>query len=194
MAALLIALIAAGFGLAMVLGDVASRLRMPPLVGYLLASVAIGPAHPALWLTCAGGTAGGNRGDAADVRCGTAFFAGDLLAVRKIAVPAVVQIAVATVAGTGNAVWWGFNPGEASGRFRLKAPVGANTVTCYCGAPGVKGHSSSTQQQAMRSGAGWWSGDTYHGPGTGAPAGAGPLLPGVAPATADLQGAGLAIG
>jgi CPA2 family monovalent cation:H+ antiporter-2 len=38
----LIATIAAGFGLALVFGFIATRLRMPPLVGYLLAGVAIG--------------------------------------------------------------------------------------------------------------------------------------------------------
>ena len=42
----LIALLATGFGLALVLGLVAARLRMPPLVGYLLAGVVIGPATP----------------------------------------------------------------------------------------------------------------------------------------------------
>lgn len=42
----LIALLAAGFGLALVLGLIAARLRMPPLVGYLLAGVMIGPGTP----------------------------------------------------------------------------------------------------------------------------------------------------
>src|SRR5882672_5320772 len=42
----LIATIAAGFGLALVLGFVAARLRLPALVGYLLAGVVIGPATP----------------------------------------------------------------------------------------------------------------------------------------------------
>ncbi|KAB2968044.1 YbaL family putative K(+) efflux transporter [Zoogloea sp.] len=111
----LIALIAAGFGLAMVLGVIASRLRMPPLVGYLLAGVAIGPGTP---------------GFVADVSLaaqlaeigvmllmfgvGLHFSLGDLLAVRKIAVPgAVVQIAVATILGAGTALWWGWPLGEA---------------------------------------------------------------------------------
>ena len=42
----LIATVAAGFALALALGYVATRLGMPPLVGYLLAGVAIGPATP----------------------------------------------------------------------------------------------------------------------------------------------------
>ena len=42
----LIATIAAGFGLAMIFGCIAVRLRMPPLVGYLLAGIVISPATP----------------------------------------------------------------------------------------------------------------------------------------------------
>ena len=43
----LISTIAAGFGLAMVFGDVAARLKVPPLVGYLFAAILVGPATPA---------------------------------------------------------------------------------------------------------------------------------------------------
>ena len=42
----LIATIVAGLGLAFVFGAVAQRLRIPPLVGYLLAGVAAGPFTP----------------------------------------------------------------------------------------------------------------------------------------------------
>ncbi|HWK48971.1 MAG TPA: cation:proton antiporter, partial [Steroidobacter sp.] len=42
----LIALIAVGFVLALGFGFLASRLRMPPLVGYLVAGIAIGPFTP----------------------------------------------------------------------------------------------------------------------------------------------------
>jgi predicted Kef-type K+ transport protein len=42
----LIVMIAVGFGLAFVLGLLATRLRLPPLVGYLLAGVAVGPFTP----------------------------------------------------------------------------------------------------------------------------------------------------
>lgn len=41
--ATLIATVAAGLGLAMVFGFIAAKLRMPPLVGYLVAGIAIGP-------------------------------------------------------------------------------------------------------------------------------------------------------
>lgn len=111
----LIALIAAGFGLAMVLGVIASRLRMPPLVGYLLAGVAIGPGTPGFVADMS------LAAQLAEIGVmllmfgvGLHFSLGDLLAVRKIAVPgAVVQIAVATVLGAGTAVWWGWPLGEA---------------------------------------------------------------------------------
>src|SRR5215208_5165282 len=42
----LIATIAAGLGLAFLFGLLASRLRLPPILGYLLAGVALGPFTP----------------------------------------------------------------------------------------------------------------------------------------------------
>jgi sodium/hydrogen exchanger family protein len=42
----LITTIAAAFGLALLLGFVAARLKLPPLVGYLLAGIVIGPSTP----------------------------------------------------------------------------------------------------------------------------------------------------
>lgn len=42
----LIATIVAGLGLAFVFGAIANRLRIPPLVGYLLAGVMVGPYTP----------------------------------------------------------------------------------------------------------------------------------------------------
>ena len=90
----LIATIAAGLGLAMVLGLIAARLRMPPLVGYLLAGIAIGPSTP--------GFVGdvSLAGQLAEIGVMLMMFGvglhlslGDLLAVRRIALPgAVVQI------------------------------------------------------------------------------------------------------
>ena len=42
----LITTIAAGLGLALILGFIAARLKLPPLVGYLIAGITIGPATP----------------------------------------------------------------------------------------------------------------------------------------------------
>ncbi|MBL8458162.1 MAG: cation:proton antiporter, partial [Zoogloea sp.] len=111
----LIALIAAGFGLAMVLGLIAARLRIPPLVGYLLAGVAIGPGTPGFVGDLA------LSGQLAEIGVmllmfgvGLHFSLNDLLAVRKIAVPgAIVQISAATAMGAGTALWWGWPVGEA---------------------------------------------------------------------------------
>jgi CPA2 family monovalent cation:H+ antiporter-2 len=42
----LISTIAVGLGLAMVFGYIAARLKVPPLVGYLIAGILIGPHTP----------------------------------------------------------------------------------------------------------------------------------------------------
>ena len=111
----LISTIAAGFGLAIVLGFLAARLRMPPLVGYLLAGVVIGPATPGFVADV------GLAGQLAEIGVmllmfgvGLHFSLTDLLAVKRIAVPgAIVQIAVATALGFGLARWWGWGAGGA---------------------------------------------------------------------------------
>ena len=44
----LITTIAASLGLAMIMGFIAARLKMPPMAGYLLAGIIIGPATPGI--------------------------------------------------------------------------------------------------------------------------------------------------
>src|SRR5258708_18011638 len=107
----LITTIAAALGLAMVTGFIASRLSMPPLVGYLLAGVVIGPATPGFVADVA------LAGQLAEIGVmllmfgvGLHFSLDDLLAVRRIAVPgAIVQIVVATALGATAATYWGWN-------------------------------------------------------------------------------------
>ncbi|MGE8359697.1 YbaL family putative K(+) efflux transporter [Pseudomonas sp.] len=99
----LIATIAAGFVLAYLFGSLANRLRLSPLVGYLLAGVIVGPFTP---------------GFVADKELsheiseigvillmfgvGLHFSLKDLMSVKHIAIPgAIVQIAVATLLGMG---------------------------------------------------------------------------------------------
>ena len=111
----LITTIAASLGLALVFGFVAVRLRLPALLGYLVAGIVIGPATP---------------GFVADVRLSSElaeigvmllmFGVGlhlslqELLDVRRIAVPgAVVQIVVATALGVAVAHGWGWSAGAA---------------------------------------------------------------------------------
>jgi len=110
----LIATIAAGFGLAMLLGLVAARLRMPPLVGYLFAGIAIGPATPGFVADV------GLAGQLAEIGVmllmfgvGLHFSLADLMAVKRIAVPgAVVQIVVASLLGAGLGLLWGWSAGS----------------------------------------------------------------------------------
>ncbi|HET9514881.1 MAG TPA: cation:proton antiporter, partial [Gemmatimonadales bacterium] len=109
----LITTLAAAFGLALVLGFLATRLKLTPLVGYLLAGILIGPATP---------------GFVADLDLsrqlaeigvillmfgvGLHFSLEDLLSVRRIALPgAVAQIAVATMLGWAAARLWGWSFG-----------------------------------------------------------------------------------
>jgi CPA2 family monovalent cation:H+ antiporter-2 len=97
----LIATVAAGLGLAFVLGFLAAKLRLPPLVGYLLAGVAVGPFSP-------GFVADANlAGQLAEIGVillmfgvGLQFHVEDLLATRKVALPgASIRMIVATILG-----------------------------------------------------------------------------------------------
>ena len=108
----LIATIAAGLMLAFILGLIAHRLRVQPLVGYLLAGVMVGPYTP-------GFTA--DRALASELAeigvillmfgVGLHFSLKDLLSVARIAVPgAIGQIVVATLMGAGLAWWLGWPP------------------------------------------------------------------------------------
>ena len=109
----LISTLATAFGLALVLGFVAVRLKLPALVGYLIAGVIIGPGTP---------------GFVADLELsrqlaeigvillmfgvGLHFSLDDLMAVRRIALPgAIAQIAVATALGFTAAWFWGWSVG-----------------------------------------------------------------------------------
>ena len=109
----LIATIVAGLGLAFVFGAIANRLKLPVLVGYLLAGVLVGPFTP---------------GYVADQELapqlaeigvillmfgvGLHFSVKDLMAVRRIAIPgAVAQITVATLMGMGLAHLLGWTLG-----------------------------------------------------------------------------------
>ncbi|HKQ15141.1 MAG TPA: YbaL family putative K(+) efflux transporter [Steroidobacteraceae bacterium] len=107
----LIALIAVGFVLALAFGFLAARVRLPPLVGYLIAGIAIGPFTP-------GFVADSNlASELAEIGVillmfgvGLHFSISTLLRVRRIALPgAVAQIAVATAIGAALAHWWGWN-------------------------------------------------------------------------------------
>ena len=109
----LITILVAGFVLAFIFGALAQRLKLSPLVGYLVAGIVAGPFTP------------GFVGDMelapqlAEIGVillmfgvGLHFSWRDLMAVKAIALPgAVVQITVATVLGWGLARWLGWSHG-----------------------------------------------------------------------------------
>jgi CPA2 family monovalent cation:H+ antiporter-2 len=107
----LIAILVSGLGLAFIFGALAQKFRISPLVGYLLAGVAVGPFTP-------GFVADQNlANELAEIGVillmfgvGLHFSLKDLLSVRAIAVPgALVQIGVATLLGLGLGLWLGWS-------------------------------------------------------------------------------------
>lgn len=126
----LIAIVAVGFVLASIFGYLADRLRLPALVGYLVAGVFVGPTTP---------------GFVADVSMasqlaeigvillmfgvGLHFSLPDLMAVRGIAVPgAIGRIALATILGIGLCSLWGWSVGQGL-VFGLCISVASTVVT-----------------------------------------------------------------
>ncbi|MCE2722368.1 MAG: cation:proton antiporter [Burkholderiales bacterium] len=111
----LISTIAVGFGFAMVLGYMAARLKVPPLVGYLIAGILIGPHTPGFTADVGLATQLAEIGVMLLMfGVGLHFSLGDLMSVKRIAVPgAIVQMFVATALGAGIALWWGWTTGAA---------------------------------------------------------------------------------
>ena len=107
----LISTLVIGLVLAFALGALAQRLRISPLVGYLLAGVAIGPATPGFVADI------GLANQLAEIGVillmfgvGLHFSLKDLMSVRAIALPgAVAQIAVATLLGMALAAAMGWD-------------------------------------------------------------------------------------
>lgn len=110
----LITTIASAFGLALIFGFIAERIKLPALVGYLLAGIMIGPATPGFVADI------GIASQLSEIGVmllmfgvGLHFSINDLLAVKRIAVPgAVVQMSLATVLGAILAQSWGWSFGE----------------------------------------------------------------------------------
>jgi CPA2 family monovalent cation:H+ antiporter-2 len=109
----LIAIIAIGIALAFVLGLAAHRLRVSPLVGYLLAGIMVGPFTPGFVADQALANQLAEIGVILLMfAVGLHFSLKDLMSVRAIALPgAVVQIAVATLLGMALAWSLGWSAG-----------------------------------------------------------------------------------
>jgi CPA2 family monovalent cation:H+ antiporter-2 len=110
----LITTIAAAFGVALIFGLIAVRIKLPALVGYLFAGIFIGPATPGFVA---------NVGIASQLSeigvmllmfgVGLHFSINDLLSVKRVALPgAIVQMAIATLLGFTVANFWGWPFGE----------------------------------------------------------------------------------
>ncbi len=111
----LIATIVGGLVLAFIFGAIAFRLRVPPLVGYLLAGVVVGPFTPGY---VADQELANELAEIGVILLmfgvGLHFSVRQLMAVRAIAVPgAIVQIGVATMLGMGLAhlLGWSISSG-----------------------------------------------------------------------------------
>lgn len=107
----LITMIVAGFGLAFLFGTIANRFRVPPLVGYLLAGVIVGPFTPGF---VADADIAAELAEIGIILLmfgvGLHFSLEELLSVKSIAIPgAIVQIAVATALGVGLSQILGWN-------------------------------------------------------------------------------------
>lgn len=110
----LISTIAAGFGLALIFGFIAERLKLSALVGYLVAGILIGPATPGFIADV------GIASQLSEIGVmllmfgvGLHFSIDDLMAVKRIAIPgAVVQMTFATILGMCLTHWWGWTIGE----------------------------------------------------------------------------------
>ncbi len=111
----LIATVAAAFGLALLFGLLAARLKLPALLGYLVAGVVIGPYTPGFVADL------DISAQLAEIGVmllmfgvGLHFSLDDLLKVRSIALPgAMLQIVVATALGGAVALSWGWSIGVA---------------------------------------------------------------------------------
>jgi K+:H+ antiporter len=109
----LISTIAVGFALAFICGFLAHRLGASPLVGYLVAGVAIGPFTPGFVADRA------LAGQLAEIGVmllmfgvGLHFSVADLMAVRRVVLlGAVGQIVIATSIGLGLTLAWGWSVG-----------------------------------------------------------------------------------
>jgi len=125
----LIGVLVIGLGLAFVLGTLVQRLRLPPLVGYLLAGVVVGPFSPGIVIDR---TLTVELADIGVVLLmfgvGLHFQPSDLMKVRATAVPgAVLQMAAITILGTGAGLAFGWTAGQGLA-FGLSLSVASTVV------------------------------------------------------------------
>jgi CPA2 family monovalent cation:H+ antiporter-2 len=125
----LIATIAVGLAFAFVCGFAAAHLRLPPIVGYLMAGVAVGPFTPGFVADAGLATQLAEIGVILLMfGVGMHFSVRDLWAVRGVAIPgALGQVAIATALGAAVASLWGW-PLAAGLVFGLALSVASTVV------------------------------------------------------------------
>jgi CPA2 family monovalent cation:H+ antiporter-2 len=147
----LILTLTAGLGAALVLGFLALRLRLPPIVGYLLAGLIIGPYTPGY---VANRELANQLAEVGVIllmfAVGLHFHLEDLLAVRRIAVAgALFQIMCATVLGAVGGHFFGWSP-AAGWIYGLALSVASTVVLTR-----VLADSGDLQSPAGRVAIGW---------------------------------------
>jgi len=118
-----------GLAAALLLGFVTQKLKLSPIVGYLLAGVAVGPFTPGF---VAHGSISGQFAELGVILLlfgvGLHFHLKELLAVRRVVLPgALVQIGVATAGGFFIARAFGWETG-ASAVFGLSVSIASTVV------------------------------------------------------------------
>ncbi|MBA2650632.1 MAG: cation:proton antiporter [Legionella sp.] len=111
----LVTTLATALGLALMMGFIATKLRLPVLIGYLVAGVIIGPFTPGIFANTS------IAGELAEIGVillmfgvGLHFSLENLLDIKKIALPgALLQIVVATCLGSTLAILWGWEVKQA---------------------------------------------------------------------------------
>jgi CPA2 family monovalent cation:H+ antiporter-2 len=125
----LITTIAGSLGLATLFGYIAARLRMPPMLGYLMAGIILGPATPGFDADLALAAQLAEIGIMLMMfGVGLHFSIDDLLEVKRIAIPgALVQIIVTTAMGAllGHSFGW---PWLTAAVFGLSLSVASTVV------------------------------------------------------------------
>ncbi|HEY0928303.1 MAG TPA: cation:proton antiporter [Gemmatimonas sp.] len=125
----LLVTLAAAFGVAFVFGLIAAKLKMPPLVGYLLAGIALGPHSPGYVSDISIASQLAEIGVILLMfGVGLHFSPGDLMRVRRIALPgAMLQLGIALGLGALLAFSWGWEP-PAAFVFGLSLSVASTVV------------------------------------------------------------------
>ena len=125
----LISTVAVGLSMAFICGFIASRLRIPPVVGYLVAGILVGPSTPGLMVDISIAEQLAEIGIVLLMfGVGLHFSLKDMVEVRRIAITgAVTRTIIGTLMGTALATYWGW-PLQSGVVFGLALSVASTVV------------------------------------------------------------------